>query len=289
MIKSKLHPVAPLATPSPTFGQRLTEERSRWFMGRQADLALLDSVLDDPSCSLLYLTGQAGVGKTSLLLEFARQCQSLSLPVSYIDAAEVAHHSLDELQRWYTWHATLLLESVRANPATGRPVLLLDSYERLAPLEPWLLGQFAPSLPSDVLLVFASRHTQSARLDLDPAWSPLTRRWQLAAWAEDDAQRFLEQRAVPASAQRAIMDVVGGYPLGLAAAAEILKKTRAELFLPEHLRELQRTLTQALELRTTSPAQQLGHTPPRPSYSSTWYWQIRACPRVTRQSCSSGY
>jgi DNA-binding CsgD family transcriptional regulator len=257
MIKSKLHPVAPVATPSPTFGQRLTEERSRWFMGRQADLALLESVLDDPSCSLLFLTGQAGVGKTSLLLEFARQCLTLSVPVSYVDAAEVSHHSVEELQRWCTWHGTLLLEAVRANPSATRPVLLIDSYERLAPLEPWLLGQFASGLPSDVLLVFASRHVQSSRLDLDPAWSTLTRRWQLAPWSDEDARRFLEQRAVPGSAQRAILDVVGGYPLGLAAAAEILKKTRAELFMQEHLRELQRTLSQALELRTTSPAQQM--------------------------------
>jgi len=257
MIKSKLQPVAPIATPSPTFGQRLTEERSRWFMGRQADLALLDSVRGDPSCSLLYLSGQAGVGKTSLLLEFARQCLTLSWPVCYVDAAEVNLHSLEELQRWFTWHANLLLDAVRSDPSAARPVLLLDSYERLAPLEPWLLGQFAPGLPSDVLLVFASRHVQSARLDLDPAWSTLTRRWQLAPWPEGEAQRFLEQRAVPASAQHAILNVVGGYPLGLAAAAEILKRTRAGLFMPEHLRELQRTLTQTLELRTTSSAQQL--------------------------------
>jgi predicted amidohydrolase YtcJ len=32
MIKSKLHTVAPVATPEPTFGERLTEERLRWFI-----------------------------------------------------------------------------------------------------------------------------------------------------------------------------------------------------------------------------------------------------------------
>jgi DNA-binding CsgD family transcriptional regulator len=257
MIKSKLQPVAPVATPASTFGHRLSEERSRWFMGRQSDLALLDSALDDSSCSLLYLTGQAGVGKTSLLLEFAWQRQQLSLPVSYVDAAEVSQRSVEELQRWYTRHATLLLEGARANPSSARPVLLLDSYERLALLEPWLLGQFAPGLPSDVLLVFASRHVPSARLGLDAAWASLTRRGQIAPWAEDDAQRFLELREIPGSAQRAILDAVGGYPLGLAVAAEILKKTKAALFLQEHLRELQRALTRAFELRSASPAQQL--------------------------------
>ena len=256
MIKSKLHPVAPAAIPSSTFGERLREERLRWFMGRQSDLALLASALDDASCSLLYLTGQAGVGKTSLLLEFTRQCLELSAKVSYVDAAEASRHSVEELQRWYTRHAAALLEAARES-STARPVLLLDSYERLARLEPWLLGQLAPGLPSNVLLVFASRQAPSSRLSLDPAWASLTRRRQLAPWTEDEAQRFLEQREVPGSARRAILDVVGGYPLGLAIAADILKKAGAVLFMPEHLRELQGTLSRALELRATSQAQQL--------------------------------
>ncbi|MEI9940958.1 MAG: LuxR C-terminal-related transcriptional regulator [Pseudomonadota bacterium] len=257
MIKSKLQPLAPVAPPSSTFGDRLSEERSRCFVGRQADLALLDSTLGDPSCSLLYLTGQAGVGKTSLLHEFTWQCLKRSLPVSYLDAAEVDRQSLEELQRWYTRQASALLESARSNPSATRPVLLLDSYERLAVLEPWLLGQFAPGLPSSVLLIFASRQVQSSRLDLDPAWGSLTRRWQLSPWPEDDARRFLEHRAVAESARGAILDVVGGYPLGLAVAANISKKTAGVLFTQQNLRELQRTLTRALELRSTSRAQQV--------------------------------
>ncbi|HKO47268.1 MAG TPA: LuxR C-terminal-related transcriptional regulator [Polyangiaceae bacterium] len=256
MIKSKLQPVAPAAIPSFTFGERLREERLRWFTGRQPDLALLDSALADPNCSLVFLTGQAGVGKTSLLLEFARQSSELSFPVAYVDAAEVSRYTVEELLRWYTRHAIALLESARSN-STARPILILDSYERLAAFEPWLLGQFVPGLPSNVLLVFGSRQVQSSRLAVDPAWANLTRRWQIAPWSEDDAQRFLELREVPQAAQRAILDVVGGYPLGLAVAAEIVKKVGAALFMPEHLRELQRTLTQALELQSASAAQQL--------------------------------
>lgn len=256
MIKSKLHTVAPLAAPEPTFGARLSEERERWFVGREQDLAALEAALDDPSCSLLHLTGQAGVGKTSLLLEFARQCRRLSLPVSYIDAAEVSQHDAEELQRWYLRHAATLVESAHAD-APARPVLLLDSYERLTPFEPWLLGQFAPGLPSNVLLVIASRHPQSPRLRVDPAWSGLSRSIRLEPWPDEDARRFLQLREVPSSAQAAIMSVVGGYPLGLAFAAEILKQAGAILFTQDHVRELQRTLGQALELRAGSRAQQL--------------------------------
>src|SRR6478609_5825986 len=248
MIKSKLQPVgpvaSPVATPLSTIGQRLTEERSAWFVGRQADLAALDAAFDDPRCSLLHLTGQAGVGKTGLLLEFARQCQKLSLPVCYVDAAEDNRQSEEERQRWYTRPATLLLESAREKPALARPILLIDSYERLATLEPWLLGQFAPGLPSDVLLVVASRRPQSPRLSVDPAWSSLSRSYRLGPWAEADARRFLELREVPGSAQSAIMNLVGGYPLGLAIAGEIVKQAGAEQFSQENQRELQRMLSQ---------------------------------------------
>jgi len=59
---------------------------------------------------------------------------------------------------------------------------------------------------------------------------------------------------VPDATQRAILDVVGGYPLGLAVASEIVKKTGTGLFAQDQLRELQRTLTQALELRSASHA-----------------------------------
>ncbi|HYP75654.1 MAG TPA: LuxR C-terminal-related transcriptional regulator [Polyangiaceae bacterium] len=261
MIKSKLQPVAPVAspvgTPGSTMAQRLTEERSGWFVGRQADLAALDAAFDDPGCSLLHVTGQAGVGKTSLLLEFARQCQKLSLPVCYLDAAEVSNNSVEERQRWYSRQAALLLESARDKPALARPILLLDSYERLAALEPWLLGQFAPGLPSNVLLIVASRRPQSPRLSVDPAWSSLSRSLRLGPWPQEDAQRFLELREVPSSARGAIMSIVGGYPLGLAFAGEILKQAGTEQFTQENQRELQRALSQALELRATSPAQQL--------------------------------
>jgi DNA-binding CsgD family transcriptional regulator len=110
-------------------------------------------------------------------------------------------------------------------------------------------------LPGNVLLVFASRRAQSARLNLDPAWANVSRSFALLPWSDDEARTFLS--GVSAAAQRAILDVVGGYPLGLAIAAEILKRTEAVAFAPEHLRELQRTVARALELRTASAAQQL--------------------------------
>jgi len=258
MTKAQVQSISVAAPPLLTFGERLSEERHRSFLGRQTDLALLDSMLEDPSCSALFLSGQAGVGKTRLLLEFARRSQKESRSVCYADAAEVMAHRGDDAQRWYSSHAIALAESYGSRSSVAaRPVLLLDSYELLAALEPWLLGQFALGLPSNVFFVFASRQVQSPRMSLDPAWAGLTRCWQLEPWPEQEAGRFLDLREVPDAAQRDILNVVGGYPLGLVLAAEVMNKTGASTFTPRHLSEVQRTLAQLLGIRARSHAEQL--------------------------------
>ena len=45
------------------------------FVGRQKELAQLASLLDDPGCRLLTLTGPGGIGKTRLALQMAAQRQ----------------------------------------------------------------------------------------------------------------------------------------------------------------------------------------------------------------------
>ena len=61
-----------------------------------------------------------------------------------------SHQTTEELQRWYVRQGTALVESGLSSLALNRPVLLLDSYERLAALEPWLLGQFASCLSQEL-------------------------------------------------------------------------------------------------------------------------------------------
>ncbi|MGE5774864.1 MAG: helix-turn-helix domain-containing protein, partial [Chloroflexota bacterium] len=46
------------------------------LVGREAELAEITRLFDDPHCRLLTLTGSGGVGKTRLALEAARQIQT---------------------------------------------------------------------------------------------------------------------------------------------------------------------------------------------------------------------
>ena len=52
-----------------------------------------------------------------------------------------------------------------------RPLLLIDTYEALAPLDPWLREVLLPRLPQGALVVIAGRTAPPAAWRADPAWS----------------------------------------------------------------------------------------------------------------------
>src|SRR5215211_7521705 len=73
---------------SPDLAARLSAERRRKFVGRAAERDLFRSALaaDEPPFNVLYVFGSGGVGKTTLLREFAGICREADVPVSYLDA-----------------------------------------------------------------------------------------------------------------------------------------------------------------------------------------------------------
>ena len=66
-------------------------ERRRKFVGRTAENDLFRSALSagEPPFDVLYVFGSGGVGKTTLLREFAGICEEVGVPASYVDARNV--------------------------------------------------------------------------------------------------------------------------------------------------------------------------------------------------------
>jgi hypothetical protein len=100
-------------------------------------------------------------------------------------------------------------------------VLLVDTFERCARLEPWLREEFLPRLADGAVVVIAGRHPPSLAWRAEPSWSAALRTLSLGDLSPTDATALLTARGVPARAQRSVLGRVGGNPLALSLAAEI--------------------------------------------------------------------
>src|SRR5512137_2867842 len=76
---------------SPRLAGRLSAARHSRFVGRSTEQALFESALAEAELPfhLLYVYGPGGVGKTTLLGEFAHLCEQAQTPVLYLDAHNV--------------------------------------------------------------------------------------------------------------------------------------------------------------------------------------------------------
>ena len=239
---------------SATLADKLSGERHRWFVGRERELEAFDAALADPSCSLLFVHGATGVGKSSLLLEVERRCHEKGLSVALIDANEVG---ADEAQLAHLRQIGTLFDDRSGRARASRPVLLVDSFECLGAYEQALIDQLGHCLPSDALLLFASRKRPPHRLLIDPAWSRLARFYELLPWSEREAASFLDAQGVDSEGLAAIYRIAGGYPLALSVAVQIFRASERKSFGLDDIRELQAALGQMLPIQVSSRTQQI--------------------------------
>jgi AAA ATPase domain len=130
-----------------TLGDLLASRRRRRFVGRASEIELFRVALEstEPPFSVLCVHGPAGIGKTSLLDVLAELSVDAGATVVRLDGRDLLPSPPKVL-------AALrgLLEvpdgegAITGPPDGGRLVVLLDTYERLAPLDDWLRTRGPP-------------------------------------------------------------------------------------------------------------------------------------------------
>ena len=204
---------------APTLGDRLSAARSEGFVGRTKEVSAFTRLIEAPELpvAVLHLHGPAGVGKSTLLRQFAEVCAARGVPAAVVDARELPPSP-------EAFATALAAAYGPIAPAEGRRVLLVDTYELLQPFDALVRDQLLPALPADTLIVFAGQNAPGPEWLADPGWSQLLQVMPLTNFsaADSDTFLFLAMRRIPEPAREAAVRFTRGHPLALALVGEVL-------------------------------------------------------------------
>ncbi|MCC7354900.1 MAG: ATP-binding protein [Anaerolineae bacterium] len=237
---------------------RLTVARRSRFVGRAAERALLRSTLAvaDLPFHVLHIFGPGGVGKTTLLNEFAAVCEESHTPAYYLDARNIepvpdSFIGALRLAMNLPPHQSPL-DVLASHPR--HHAILVDTYEILAPLDAWLRDTFLPQLPENTLIVLAGRNPPSTVWYTDPGWQALVRVLPLRNLSPEESREYLAGRMVPLEEHAAVLDFTHGHPLALSLVADVMAQRGAFHFQPEAAPDVVKKLLEQFVQKVPGPA-----------------------------------
>lgn len=226
---------------TPRIADRLVAARRGRFVGRSDELELFCSAVQtaEPPFAVLYVYGPGGIGKTTLLHEYARRAVTGEKIVVQVDGRNIDPTPtgfLFALSQWLELEDVSLAHVIANWPSTG--VLLIDRYEILTALDGWLRETFLPQLPAQSVVVIASRTPPTSPWRTDIDWAELTRIAPLRDLRPDECQTYLTMRGIADNLHADILAFTHGHPLALSLVADVLGRggrlpSRASLYEPE--------------------------------------------------------
>lgn len=207
-----------------TVADRLAAGRRRLFVGRAAEVELVRHALaePDPPFAVLHVHGPGGIGKTTLLDALEEVAAAAGAVPVRLDGRDLPPSG------------TAVLEALGVAvdvPRDGGPlvpprriVLLVDTYERLAPLDDWLRTALLPRMPATALTVLASRQPPAPAWRADPGWRDLLRVVSLRNWSPEESRRYLRAGEVDPALHDRLVETSHGHPLGLSLLADVVAR-----------------------------------------------------------------
>ncbi len=228
----------PPLTISPRIADRLAAARRGRFVGRMAELELFRAAMlaAEPPFTVLHIYGPGGVGKTTLLREYAQVAAEHGRLATYLDG-----RNLDPTPPAFLLALQQSVEPAKADVAATSPnselrtqnselswpssgVLLIDTYEALAPLDTWLRETLLPQLPAQSLVVIAGRSPPAPAWRTDIDWADLTQILPLRNLHPEESHAFLATRGIPGDQHASALAFTHGHPLALALVADVLRR-----------------------------------------------------------------
>jgi hypothetical protein len=215
---------------------RLDAARRRAFVGRQRQLTAFDAALRGTGPQVLFVHGEGGIGKTTLLRELGRRARAAGRTVVELDgrALEGTPSGIcRELGRSLrlTGPAPSPSDPDAADDAGADDVLdrlgglddlvvLLDGYELLGHLDGWARTRLVPRLSASAVVVLAGREPPGREWVSDPGWRDLARLVPLGSLDDAEAAELLARAGAPAAARPRLAELGRGHPLTLTMLAD---------------------------------------------------------------------
>jgi DNA-binding protein Fis len=178
---------------------------------------------------VLHIFGPGGIGKSSLLREYLALARQVGRQAALLDGRELEPSPAGFYQA--------LSQALGLRPAVSpaaflieaqNPVLLLDTYEIMAPLDGWLRESFLPQLPAEALVVLAGRNPPGMPWRSEGDWSDVSRIVSLRNLRPDESLAFLAVRGVPLRQHPSILSFTHGHPLALSLVADVVTQTAGQ-------------------------------------------------------------
>jgi hypothetical protein len=202
-------------------GDVLDDARRRSFVGRRRELVTFDDALAGRSARrVLFVHGQGGIGKTTLLLELRARARAAGRSVVQVDGRDV-DPSPDGM-RAAVRHA--LARDRMDGPITHLltdVVLLVDGYEQLAPIDGWFRGELIPGLGADAVVVLAGRDPPNPPWRTDGGWRRLVAVHRLDPFEPAESEELLARAGVLPPLRRHLLLLGHGHPLTMALLADV--------------------------------------------------------------------
>lgn len=101
---------------------------------------------------------------------------------------------------------------------------MIDTYEKLKPLDDWLRMDFLPELPGNVIAVIAGRSSLTTNWKTDSGWQSIAKVISLKELTDEESIQLLNRRNIPEEQVKRIVDYTHGNALALSVVADIFDR-----------------------------------------------------------------